>query len=213
MKFNEFVNNVKSTGGVDTDGYYGKQCMDLYNYYCNNVLGLQNVGASCAKEILNNPNIMNNVERIDNYLEFVPQKGDIAIWTAGEYGHVAICLGEGDINTFKSLDQNWKPQQLTEEIHNYTYMAPLVFLRPKNQSNIVEEQPKQPTEYAHKAGEIVVYSSCYRGNNDVPPNYIDCIKEYGAWQQRCIKEVVGGKNPYKLDNGLFVNDGDIRELK
>lgn len=138
MKFTEFINYVKSVRGVDTDGYYGKQCMDLYNYYCNNVLGLQNVGASCAKEILNNPNIMNNVERIDNYLEFVPQKGDIAIWTAGEYGHVAICLGEGNVNYFKTIDQNWKSQQLTEESHNYTYLSPLVFLRPLNQSNINE---------------------------------------------------------------------------
>ena len=51
------------------------------------------------------------------------------------------------------------------------------------------------------------------GNNDVPPNYIDCIKEYGAWQQRHIVDIYGGKNPYKLDNGLFVNDGDIREVK
>lgn len=139
MKFNEFINDVKSKGGVDTDGYYGKQCMDLYNYYCNNVLGLQNVGASCAKEILNNPNIMNNVERIDNYLEFVPQKGDIAVGDVGGYGHVCICLGEGDTTYFKSLDQNWKPQQLTEEKHNYLDMGKLVFLRPKNQKNIIEE--------------------------------------------------------------------------
>lgn len=139
MKFNEFLNDVKSKGGVDTDGYYGKQCMDLYNYYCNNVLNLQNVGASCAKEILNNRNIMDNVERIDNYLEFVPQKGDIAVWTRNQYGHVAICLGEGDINSFKTIDQNWKgTRQLTEEWHNYLYLGPIVFLRPKNQSNIVE---------------------------------------------------------------------------
>ena len=139
MKFNEFLNKVKNMGGVDTDGYYGKQCMDLYNYYCNNVLGLQKVGASCAKEILNNPNIMNNVERIDNYLEFVPQKGDIAVGDVGGYGHVCICLGEGNTTYFKSLDQNWKPQQLTEEKHNYLDMGKLVFLRPKNQTNIQEE--------------------------------------------------------------------------
>lgn len=139
MKFSEFLNKVKNMGGVDTDGYYGKQCMDLYNYYCNNVLGLQKVGADYAKEILNNPNIMNNVERINNYLEFVPQKGDIAVWTGGQYGHVAICLGEGDINSFKTIDQNWKgTRQLTEEWHNYLYLGPIVFLRPKNQSNIVE---------------------------------------------------------------------------
>ena len=103
MKFNEFLNKVKNMGGIDTDGYYGKQCMDLYNYYCNNVLGLQNVGASCAKEILNNRNIMDNVERIDNYLEFVPQKGDIAVGDVGGYGHVCICLGEGNTTYFKSL--------------------------------------------------------------------------------------------------------------
>lgn len=139
MKFNEFLNDVKSKGGVDTDGYYGKQCMDLYNYYCNNVLNLQNVGASCAKEILNNRNIMDNVERIDNYPEFVPQKGDIAVGNIGGYGHVCICLGEGDKTYFKSLDQNWKPQQLTEEKHNYLDMGKLVFLRPKNQTNIQEE--------------------------------------------------------------------------
>lgn len=71
--------------------------------------------------------------------------------------------------------------------------------------------PEEPI--IHNVGDVVVYSSCYMGNNDVPPNYIDCIKEYGAWQQRPIVEIVGGKNPYKLDNGLYVNNGDIREVK
>ena len=87
----------------------------------------------------------------------------------------------------------------------------MVFLRPKNQKNIIEDDT--PKEYVHKVGELVVYSSCYKGNNDVPPNYIDCIKEYGAWQQRHIVDIYGGHNPYKLDNGLFVNDGDIQEVK
>ena len=68
----------------------------------------------------------------------MPKRGDIAVWTGGNYGHVAICLGSGDVNSFRSLDQNWKAQQLTEENHNYTYLAPIVFLSPKNQSNIVE---------------------------------------------------------------------------
>lgn len=67
--------------------------------------------------------------------------------------------------------------------------------------------------YKYSIGQLVVYSSCYRSNNDVIPNYIDCIKTYGAWQQRYIKAIVGGKNPYLLDNGMYVNDGDIREVK
>ena len=77
----------------------------------------------------------------------------------------------------------------------------------------IREVINESQENKYKVGQLVVYSSCYRGNNDVPPNYIDCKKQYGAWQQDIIKEIVGGKNPYKLNNGLFVNDGDIREVK
>lgn len=136
MKFNEFVDKIKRTGGVDVDGYYGKQCMDLYNYYCMHVLGVNNTGAPCAKEIINTTNNTKHFEVIKNYPEFVPQKGDVAVWTGGTYGHVAVCLGESDVNYFTSIDQNWKPQTLTVEKHNYTYMAPIYFLRPKNQANI-----------------------------------------------------------------------------
>lgn len=280
MKFNEYINYRLANGAVDKDGAYGYQCMDLYNDYCEKVLGLTNTGADCAKHILNNANIMNNVTRIDNTPEFVPQKGDIAVWTGGKYGHVAICLGEGDTNYFKSLDQNWKAQKLTEEKHNYIDYAPLVFLRPKNQESMQDNLQPQPT-YGHKigdrvvfssyyasstdgqdkayiakenltgtitdirvgarnpylidngrcwindgdirdtapttpttayhVGQIVVYSTCYRGNNDT--NYIDCKLTYGAWQQDRIVAIVGGKNPYKLNNGLYVNDGDIRMTK
>lgn len=142
MKFNEFIENVKRSNGIDMDGWYGKQCMDLYNYYCVEVLELERgkTGADCAKNILNNAYIMQNMQRIDNYPEFIPQKGDIAVWCGGTYGHVAICLGEADVNKFKTIDQNWQIQQLTEEWHNYINMGPLVFLRPLNQKNIKESE-------------------------------------------------------------------------
>ena len=143
MKFEEFINEMKRVGGVDVDGYYGKQCMDLYNYYCMHVLGVNGTGAPCAKEIINTSNNTKHFEVIKNYPEFVPQRGDVAVWTGGAYGHVAVCLGEGDVNTFKCIEQNWVPQTLTIENHNYTYMAPIYFLRPKNQANIniVENKP------------------------------------------------------------------------
>lgn len=138
MRFEEFIKDVQSKDGVDVDGYYGKQCMDLYNYYCKNVLGVTGTGAPCAKDIINKANNTMHFEVIKNYPEFVPQKGDVAVWTGGTYGHVAVCLGEGDVNSFKCIEQNWKPQALTIENHNYTYMAPIYFLRPKNQTNIKE---------------------------------------------------------------------------
>lgn len=143
MRFNEWIQYVKSQGGVDTDGYYGKQCMDLYNSFMREVVGLDgNTGADRAKNILNNNYVMENVERIDNYPEFVPEKGDIAVFTGGEWGHVAICLGVGNVNYFKSLDQNWNLDgELMTVNHNYFTFSPLVFLRPKNQTNIMDLKP------------------------------------------------------------------------
>ena len=143
MRFNEWIQYVKSQGGVDTDGYHGKQCMDLYNSFMREVVGLDgNTGADIAKNILNNNYVMENVERIDNYPEFVPEKGDIAVFTGGEFGHVAICLGVGNVNYFKSLDQNWNLDgELMTVNHNYFTFAPLVFLRPKNRTNIMDLKP------------------------------------------------------------------------
>lgn len=137
MTFDNWIKNVKNTNGVDTDGAYGKQCMDLFNDYCHRVLSIDgNTGASCAKKILDNKYVMQFFKRIDNTATFVPQKGDICVWTSGTYGHVAICYGEGNTLKFKTIDQNWQPLTLTDTWHNYTYMSPLVFLRPKDQSNI-----------------------------------------------------------------------------
>ena len=210
MKFDEYINYMKRNGRIDKDGKYGYQCMDLYNDYCNKVLGLNNTGATYAKNILNNPNIMNNVTRIDNYLEFIPKKGDIAVFTGGKYGHVAICLGEGDINYFKTLDQNWIPQKLTEERHNYIDYGPIVFLRPKNQEKMQDNPQPQPT-YGHKIGDRVVFSSYYASSTDGQDKaYI--AKKNLTGTITAIR--VGARNPYLIDNGrCWINDGDIRMKK
>lgn len=33
MKFDECVNKAKSMDGIDKDSAYGKQCLDLWNYF------------------------------------------------------------------------------------------------------------------------------------------------------------------------------------
>ena len=128
MTFNEFIKRMKKTGGVDVDGYYGKQCMDLYNYYCKNVLGISNTGAPTARGILKAKEIK-YFKVIKNTPDFVPKRGDIAVWTGGMWGHVAVCLGKGNKTYFETIEQNWVPQKLTFEKHNYNYMGPIYFLR------------------------------------------------------------------------------------
>ncbi len=150
-KFDEYIKIRKTNGEVDKDGAYGYQCMDLYNDYSEYMFGAHNVGADFAKNVVNNPNVYNFYDRIDNYPEFIPQKGDVAVWLGGQSGHIAICFGEGDVKGFKTLDQNWVPQKLTEQWHDYVYMGPLVFLRPKDQSGMNDPTPEpqpqpQPVE-------------------------------------------------------------------
>lgn len=208
MNINDFFNKYNGKS-VDKDGAYGPQCMDLYNLYQEEVLGKRAVGAPLAKDVWNKDMYNHDIfYKIENTKEFVPQLGDVAVWNGSSSyapnGHVSICTGKGNINYFESFDQNWNNSYCEFTKHDY-FKGFKGVLRPK--------LPIEDSDYKYKIGMLVVYSSCYRGNNDVPPNYIDCISYYGAWQQRYIVRIVGGKNPYMLDNGLFLNDGDIREIK
>lgn len=94
---------------------------------------------------------MNSVETIENYPDFIVKKGDIVVFrNLGEDGHVAICTGEADLNGFRCIEQNWSNTRQLEEIwHDYLYGNP-VFLRPKDQSNIVEKVLKNIDKIAQE---------------------------------------------------------------
>ena len=129
--------------GIDYDGAYGVQCVDLAKSFAANVLGItpKAVGdAHCYYDDYNKyPYLYNNFDRIANTPAFVPKKGDLVVWSAalnGNWGHIAVATGEGNTNTFKSYDQNWNGRHdpMTKITHNYNYVRGV--LRPKNQKNI-----------------------------------------------------------------------------
>lgn len=136
MTIEEFV--AKWTGkGIDFDGAYGDQCMDLMHQYCVEVLGLTDgriLAAPGAKDVfLNYSAIFGNehFDKIDNTPMGVPQKGDIMFWGTGigKYGHVALFEG-GDASKFTSFDQNWNGHQYCETVP-HTYTSVLGWLHPK----------------------------------------------------------------------------------
>lgn len=63
--------------------------------------------------------------------------------------------------------------------------------------------------YAHKIGEHVVFSTCYKSSTAPVSEHLnasDMSRNHGT-----ITKIVDAQNPYLLDNGLcWVNDGDIR---
>lgn len=128
---------------IDDDGAYGFQCMDLYADYQRYCLQVPVRGAAAAKDVWNsyNPDVFT---KIVNTPSFIPQRGDVAIWGTGigQYGHIAICEGESNVNWFVSLDQNWfSPWNGTGPAtyvrHNYGGF--LGVLRPKKDVNFDQE--------------------------------------------------------------------------
>ena len=141
MKFNEFINKYNNKY-VDYDGAYGGQCVDLFRMYCKEVLEIGQARAvNGAKNFWtnysNDPNLYNNFIKIKNTLSFVPQKGDIAIWHNGTYGHIAICTGNGDTKSFEIFEQN-RPLKSKCHLGRDHYRNFYGVLRPKDKKNIEE---------------------------------------------------------------------------
>lgn len=124
MTLDQFI--IKWTGkGIDFDGAYGDQCMDLMHQYIVEVLGQADgriLAAPTAKEVwLTTPFGKNLFDAFPNTPTGVPQKGDIALFgtEVGPSGHVAIVIA-ADVNTLTTFDQNWNAHAYCEKIvHNY----------------------------------------------------------------------------------------------
>lgn len=124
MTFDEF--KTKWNGkGIDFDGAYGDQCMDLMHQYCVEVLGITDgrvLAAPAAKDVWNTPVFgKDKFEAIPNSPTGVPQKGDIVLFGTeiGQYGHVAI-VQSATLDKVTSFDQNWNGHQYCETItHSY----------------------------------------------------------------------------------------------
>lgn len=104
MYIEEFFNKYNGKT-IDRDHAYGAQCMDLYNQYQEEVLNAKVKGAEYAKLVWTTYD-KNTFNRIVNTPDFVPELGDVAVWT-NNLGHISICTGKGDVNSFESFDQNW----------------------------------------------------------------------------------------------------------
>lgn len=108
--------------GIDFDGYYGFQCLDLYRQFVKEVLEVpQSPPVNGAKDVWNTY-LPEYYDRILNTIEAVPIKGDIIIWGVGvgPYGHIAICK-DGTQTELTSFDQNWPVGSLCHfQKHNFS---------------------------------------------------------------------------------------------
>lgn len=130
MTVDEFFKKYNGKG-IDFDGFYGFQCMDLAQQYVKDCVGGKQLGGPNAKDCWTNyPK--ETFDRITNTPTGVPQLGDIVIWGAmpgNVYGHIAVYYAGNTVN-FTSFDQNWPVGSTSHfQVHNYNYV--LGWLRPK----------------------------------------------------------------------------------
>ena len=80
---NEWVNKYLGKG-VDYDGAYGVQCVDLVKSFVKNVLGVKPQSIGNAIEYYNKRNSSSYLTKNFNWIGykkgFVPQKGDICVF-------------------------------------------------------------------------------------------------------------------------------------
>lgn len=144
ISFQQFRDKYNGKG-VDWDGYFGDQCMDLMHYYIVEVLGLSGniLAAPTAYQAYVNGDP--NFEKIANDFNDpnqVPSNGDIMFWqpnvagVTGSAGHVSIFVdGQVGVNSFNSFDQNFPTGSLCH-IQNHTYKGVAGWLRFKKQDTI-----------------------------------------------------------------------------
>ncbi len=167
MTFDDWVKKYLGKGS-DYDGAYGVQCVDLIKLYVDKVLGITPQSIGNAIEYYNKRKtsayLKNNFTWISNTPEFIPAKGDIAVFrTNSGLGHVSVCTGEGTTSYFYSYDQNYpsgKHEPMTKIKH--TYSSFIGVLRPKDQSNINPKSNKPNV----KIGDIITFTAnrkCYKG--------------------------------------------------
>lgn len=137
MTYTDFKNKYNGKG-IDFDGYYGFQCMDLAHQYATEVVGKDFAPAPAAKDVWNQN--IDGYDKIPNTPDGVPQQGDIVIWGTGvgAYGHIAV-FDHGDANSFVSFDQNWPLGSLCH-LQNHNYNGVLGWFHPKTSVNIDYEK-------------------------------------------------------------------------
>lgn len=150
MTFNDFVSTWNGRG-ADFDGWYGDQCVDLFNYYNRDVVGAPFVWCNYASELWDNA--MNAAPgyyiQIKNAPGNHPEAGDVVIWRGnghhtGAAGHVAIATGNFDGEyEFESFDQNWPTGSLPHH-QWHDYYDVIGWLRPVSSETV--SPPSDSTE-------------------------------------------------------------------
>lgn len=152
MTLEEFFNKYNGKG-IDFDGAYGFQCMDVYRQYTKEVVeGKQSPGVEGAKDVWDTY-LTEVYTRTKNTPDNAPKPGDVVIWGTqlGPYGHIAVC-SSADANNLTCFGQNF-PLGSVCHFQKHTYFGVLGWLHPKGLPTPPAPDPVDPDKEKIDLGE------------------------------------------------------------
>ena len=128
--------------GLNFDGQFGNQCMDLAAQFVQEVWGKSgwDIARGFAYQVWTQFDSLpasKYAHRVPNTPTGVPPEGSLMVWSTGigSAGHISVVRGGSNTNVFQSFDQNWNGHQYCEPVlHNYNYVYGWI---------VLNEQPKQ----------------------------------------------------------------------
>lgn len=139
--------NAQIGKSLDQDGVYGAQCVDLIRYYYS-YLGVSPVSGNGCDYATNA--LPTGWTRIQYYNGFVPQPGDIAVWTyaSSAYGHVAI-VTSADSSKMNVVEQNGSTHITRAHSYSYSFGTFYGVIRPTFEAEN-QEAPDAPMVWLDK---------------------------------------------------------------
>ncbi len=188
--------------GIDFDGYYGDQCVDLMNQYCVEVLGIANpmsvLAGGTAYEIYQNYN-GSQFTKIANTPTGVPSAGDILFFepniagVTGPAGHVSVFI-TGDVNNLTSFDQNYPTGSLChKQAHSYAAVAGWLHLKATAGDNVTRKSSFFDQIWlAHAGSQANTDQVTQQQVTDFITWLNSNVKRAGEWDQLCGKLGITG---------------------
>ena len=207
MTFDEFIKKYDGKE-VDTDGYYGGQCMDLMHQYIVDVLNLplSLFAAPTAYQAYQNANDP-HFDKIANSPTGVPEKGDIVFWNTGigSAGHVAIFIS-GDANNFTSFDQNFPTGSFCHK-QTHTYKSVAGWLHPKQ---VVAKMEIEQSLFSELVGKSSEYDKFVAGGFSHLEDVQKVLNEKESTIQNLTKDINSCETQVGklLDDAQKVNEED-----
>lgn len=193
------------------------QCVDLIKAYYQ-ALGVSAVRGNGSDYVSNA--LPSGWQRIRNSATFVPQPGDIAVFTGGYngWGHVGI-VETANINNYVGIDQNWSGQyvqRVSPHPYNFAALGYNVYfwgvIRPDFKSPSQPQPPAPPAAVGNDGRQIMnvatarcIDSDAYRTADGTKLQLWDCHR--GGNQQWLYKDNKSLRMYANYDKCLDVSNG------